>query len=206
MTTTNKTPSKVTAESISRRIVSTEYYRWPGKTLTLALITLDNGFTSLGQSACVDPENFDENLGRKYAKQDAFNKLWQLEGYLLAERRYAAAERAKNEELLASVTCEPAHDDGGYADYRYMLSILGGPGSSLKALHPRLGMGTFSVRYGLYNLWFKPQGGYAAELACPPAEIPGGSQLHIMQGRLFIPGYRYYYDVELNVWKPCHIQ
>ena len=202
MTTTNKTPSKVTAESISRRIVSTEYYRWPGKTLTLALITLDNGFTSLGQSACVDPANYDEAIGKKLARQDAFNQLWKLECYLLAERRYAAAERAKNEELLASVTCEPAHDAREYADYLYMLLILGGPGSSLKALHPKLGMGMFYVRYGLYNLWFKPQGGYAVELACPPAEIPSGAQLHVLQGRLFIPGYRYTYDMKLNAWSP----
>ena len=206
MTTATKTPSKVTAESIGRRIVSTEYYRWPGKTLTLALITLDNGFTSLGQSACVDPANYDEAIGKKLARQDAFNQLWKLEGYLLAERRYAAAERDKNEELLSSVTREPAPDAIGYADYRYILYILGGPGSSLKALHPKLGMGTFSVRYGLYNLWFKPHGGYAVELACPPEEIPSGATLHILKNRMFIPGYRYYYDVDLNVWKPCHIQ
>lgn len=102
-TTTNKVPGKVTAESVGSRIVSTEYYRWPGTTLTLALITLDNGFTALGQSACVDPENFDENLGKKYAKQDAFNQLWRLEGYLLAERRWKSDERTTNEELAALV-------------------------------------------------------------------------------------------------------
>ena len=135
-TTTNKIPSKVTAESIGRRIVSTEYYRWPGKTLTLALLTLDNGFTALGQSACVDPANFDENLGKKYAHQDAFNQLWKLEGYLLAERRYAAAERAKNEELLASITA-PA--TGQFDDYLYQQFMAGGPTSSIKARHPVLG-------------------------------------------------------------------
>lgn len=102
-TTANKIPSKVTAEALSRRIVSTEYYQWPGKTLTLALITLDNGFTLLGQSACVDPANFDENLGKKYAQQDAFNQLWKLEGYLLAERRWKSDERNTNEELAALV-------------------------------------------------------------------------------------------------------
>lgn len=30
--------------------------------------------------------NFDMALGRKYSYEDAFNKLWPLEGYLLAER------------------------------------------------------------------------------------------------------------------------
>ena len=101
--TSTKIPNKVTAESIERRIVSTDYYRWPGTAMTLALLTLDNGFTSLGQSACVDPANFNEELGKKFARQDAFEQLWKLGGYLLAERRWKSDERNANEELAALV-------------------------------------------------------------------------------------------------------
>jgi hypothetical protein len=49
---------------------------------------LPNGFqVGYGESACVDPANFDKAEGEKYAKERAVhaatNTLWQLEGYLL---------------------------------------------------------------------------------------------------------------------------
>lgn len=49
---------------------------------------LHNGFTILGRGACVDPRNFDLEIGRKVARQDASNKLWQLEGYLLQNKLF----------------------------------------------------------------------------------------------------------------------
>lgn len=39
------------------------------------------GFTVLGRGACIDPANFDLEIGRKVARDDAANQLWQLEGY-----------------------------------------------------------------------------------------------------------------------------
>ena len=47
---------------------------------------LYNGFTITGRSACVDPNYFDIELGRKYAREDASNQLWLLEGYLLQNK------------------------------------------------------------------------------------------------------------------------
>jgi GH24 family phage-related lysozyme (muramidase) len=49
---------------------------------------LQNGFTIIGRGACVDPANFDIEIGRKVAREDAENKLWQLEGYLLQNRLF----------------------------------------------------------------------------------------------------------------------
>jgi hypothetical protein len=43
-----------------------------------------NGFAVVGVGSCVKPENFDIELGRKYAREQVENKLWELEGYLLA--------------------------------------------------------------------------------------------------------------------------
>ena len=51
--------------------------------LTFCVLVLDNGFTVTGESACASPENFDAELGRKIARQNAVNKIWPLEGYLL---------------------------------------------------------------------------------------------------------------------------
>ena len=51
--------------------------------LTLCILVLRNGFTIVGKSACASPENFDAELGRKIARQDAINQIWPLEGYRL---------------------------------------------------------------------------------------------------------------------------
>lgn len=60
------------------------------KTLTLCVLVLRNGFIVTGESACASPENFDAELGRKIARDNARNKIWALEGYLLRERLSAA--------------------------------------------------------------------------------------------------------------------
>lgn len=55
-------------------------------TYTICLLTLKNGYKVHGASSCVDPANFCKEKGQKYAYQRAFEKLWPLEGYLLAQR------------------------------------------------------------------------------------------------------------------------
>lgn len=54
--------------------------------LTLCVLVLQNGFTVVGKSACASPENFDAEMGRKIARQDAINQLWPLMGYELKSR------------------------------------------------------------------------------------------------------------------------
>ena len=70
---------------IEKRIKDVEYYVLPGTTVTICSITMVNGFSIRGESACVDPKNFDEAIGRRYAYEQAFDKIWAFEGYLLAE-------------------------------------------------------------------------------------------------------------------------
>lgn len=88
-------PNKVTPESIKAKIRNVRYMR-PGMhvspyeansldPITLCFITMENGFTVIGHSACADPSNFDADLGRKIAYENAFDQLWPLEGYLLKE-------------------------------------------------------------------------------------------------------------------------
>lgn len=55
-------------------------------TLTFCVLVLKNGFTVTGESACASPENFDAEIGRKIARENARNKIWMLEGYLLKEK------------------------------------------------------------------------------------------------------------------------
>lgn len=54
--------------------------------LTFCVLVLRNGFTVTGESACASPENFDADVGRKIARQNAVNKIWPLMGYALRSR------------------------------------------------------------------------------------------------------------------------
>jgi hypothetical protein len=58
----------------------------PLRLLTFCVLVLRNGFTVTGESACASPENFDAEIGRKIARQNAAQKIWPLEGYLLKQR------------------------------------------------------------------------------------------------------------------------
>ena len=48
--------------------------------LTICVLTLQNGFTVTGESACASPESI--------AYENAVEKIWPLEGYLLKQRLY----------------------------------------------------------------------------------------------------------------------
>lgn len=54
--------------------------------LTFCVLVLRNGFTVTGESACASPENFDAELGRKIARQNAVAKVWPLMGYELRSK------------------------------------------------------------------------------------------------------------------------
>lgn len=58
----------------------------PLSLLTFCVLVLRNGFTVTGESACASPENFDPEIGRKIARENAVNKIWMLEGYLLKQK------------------------------------------------------------------------------------------------------------------------
>lgn len=95
----------VTKESIEAKIKSTDFSVHAGSTLTVAVVTLENGFTVVGKSACASPENFNKALGEKYAYDDAFKKIWALEGYLLREKIYQAQNPGQDVETDDGHTC-----------------------------------------------------------------------------------------------------
>ena len=51
--------------------------------LTFCVLVLRNGFTVAGESACASPENFDAQIGRAIARENAVQKIWPLLGYEL---------------------------------------------------------------------------------------------------------------------------
>lgn len=60
--------------------------------LTFCVIVLRNGFTVTGESACASPENFDAEIGRKIARQNAVGKIWPLLGFSLKQKLHEAAK------------------------------------------------------------------------------------------------------------------
>lgn len=76
---------RLTPQDIDSRIAGEQYHVFNG-VLTICCLTLQNGFTVIGESACASPENFDLEIGKKISFENARNKIWTLEGYLLKER------------------------------------------------------------------------------------------------------------------------
>lgn len=71
---------------IDETIVSEQYHVFPGTTMTVCALSLRNGFIVIGESAAASPANFDTEIGRKIARENARNKIWALEGYLLRSK------------------------------------------------------------------------------------------------------------------------
>jgi exopolyphosphatase/pppGpp-phosphohydrolase len=81
---------RLTPALIDAAIVSEQYYVFPGTTMTVCALSLRNGYIVTGESAAASPENFDQAIGRKIARENARNKIWALEGYLLREKLAAS--------------------------------------------------------------------------------------------------------------------
>lgn len=92
------TAARVTPADIEANIVRENYFTAadgvrcdieahdPRALLTFCVLVLRNGFTVTGESACASPENFDAEIGRKIARQNAVQKVWPLMGYELRSR------------------------------------------------------------------------------------------------------------------------
>lgn len=77
---------RLNPQMIDETIVSEQYQVFPGTTMTVCALTLRNGFIVIGESAAASPENFDKEIGRKIARENARNKIWALEGYALRNK------------------------------------------------------------------------------------------------------------------------
>ena len=73
---------KLTKEFLESEIKEVQYQRLSG-TITHCTIVTKSGFTFTGESACVDPNNYNKELGEKYAYENAFEKMWMPYGFWL---------------------------------------------------------------------------------------------------------------------------
>lgn len=82
---------RLTPDLINDTIQAEAFHVFEGSQLTVCCLTLTNGFTVTGESACASPENFNAEIGEKIARENARNKIWALEGYLLKQELHEAA-------------------------------------------------------------------------------------------------------------------
>ena len=73
---------KLTKEFLESEIERAEYNRMTS-TITHCTIVTKSGFTFTGESACVDPNNYNKELGEKFAYENAFEKMWMPYGFWL---------------------------------------------------------------------------------------------------------------------------
>ena len=77
----------------------------PMMRLTFCVLILDNGCTVTGESACASPENFNAEIGRRIARENAINKVWPLLGFRLRDE--LARPVLTEADALADLAGEP---------------------------------------------------------------------------------------------------
>ena len=76
--------AKLTPELLKSKITGEAYHQFDGTTVTICCLTLENGYNTIGQSACIDQSMFDAEVGKDLAYQDAFSKIWPKEALFQA--------------------------------------------------------------------------------------------------------------------------
>jgi hypothetical protein len=87
---------RVTPDHIDAVIVD-ETFQVFHDVLTICVLKLKNGFLVTGESACADPANFNAEIGRKIARENAREKIWMLEGYLLRQHLYDRSQQGDSD-------------------------------------------------------------------------------------------------------------
>lgn len=78
---------RLTPDLIDSKIKEKSFHKLTD-VLTVCVLTLENGFTVTGESACASPANYNQQIGEDIAFDNARDKIWLLEGYLLKEKLY----------------------------------------------------------------------------------------------------------------------
>ena len=75
----------VTKEQIEKILKESKYevFHRVFEKQCIVVALIPNGFTIVGESACVDPKNYEESIGYELALEKIEDQLWMLEGYLL---------------------------------------------------------------------------------------------------------------------------
>lgn len=76
--------------------------------LTLCILLMKNGFMAVGESAPMSPANFNADLGKQLAYENAFRKLWPLYAFATMEENFLFEQ----DEADMKAQMKAIHDDG----------------------------------------------------------------------------------------------
>lgn len=105
----------------------------PLNLLTFCVLVLKNGFTVTGESACASPENFDAEVGRRVARENAKQKLWPLLGYELKTR---LAEEAKKPKQYTAADIVEAYSGKDHKSFGFKFKVLMKDGQTFSGVIP----------------------------------------------------------------------
>ena len=83
---------RLTPSDIDAVIVGETYTILPSGKVMVCELTLQNGFTVRGEAATVSKSNFNEDIGKSISRENARNKVWEVEGYLLQDKLWRESE------------------------------------------------------------------------------------------------------------------
>ena len=79
--------SRILQEDVEKFITNVDVITVGDKTTVVNAHTL-TGFDTVRHSSCVDPKNYSEKLGKKYAMEDVVKSLWAHLGFVLQWAKY----------------------------------------------------------------------------------------------------------------------
>jgi len=90
-----KTENRVALQRLQEKVVAEEFLH-PASIphMTIAVLITENGFALVGKAAPADAENYNEELGQKFAREDAMRQLWPLEAYLLRQSMWEKSQES----------------------------------------------------------------------------------------------------------------
>lgn len=121
---------RVTTGAIEKNIKSEHYFtaadgirlhqtpRGPLDLLTFCVLELQNGYTVHGVSACASPENYNEEIGKRIARENAVQQIWPLMGYELRSKLHIASQMGGSDGLGEALTRMAAYRLGNKESFR----------------------------------------------------------------------------------------
>lgn len=118
--------------------------------LTFCVLVLKNGFTVTGESACASPENFNLEIGKRIAYDNARNKIWSLEGYLLKEKLHLIQEK---QVTLGELKNNIAHQHEFFSDEenKFVVQLKLTDGAVVTELHSSKNQAVIMAYYSASN-------------------------------------------------------
>ena len=80
-------PKKLSLEWIENQVLSEEYIT-RGERFMVCIIYTKGGYYVTGESAPINPEEFKDELGRKYSREEALDKIWRIESLIARKQHY----------------------------------------------------------------------------------------------------------------------